>query len=409
MPVQSEKLVFRNADGEELAGRLDRPLGPAGAHAIFAHCFTCSKDIPAAGRISRALAERGFAVLRFDFTGLGSSDGDFANTNFSSNVDDLVHAAAYLREHHGPPSLLVGHSLGGAAVLAAARRIEEVEAVATIGAPAEPAHVKQLLAGDLGEIEERGEAEVRIAGRLFRIRRQLLEDLDAQVLGEELGALGAALLVMHSPLDEVVGIDDARRIYEAARGFKSFVSLADADHLLTRRKDAQYAAEMLCAWARRYVTFRRPQARESAEGAVLVEELERPYTNRVVARGHHLLADEPASVGAHDAGPTPYEYLLAGLGACTSITLRMYADRKGWPLEKVAVRLRHEKIHARECETCESDEGVADRIERELEIDGPLSDEQRARLMEIADRCPVHRTLMGEKEILTRLVAGKLG
>jgi len=402
MAPRSERLTFPGHAGDELAARLDLPVGPPRAFALFAHCFTCSKDLPAAGRLSRSLAARGFAVLRFDFTGLGSSDGDFANTTFSSNVEDLVRAAEHLRANHRPPRLLVGHSLGGAAVLAAARRLEEVEAVATIGAPADPGHIEHLLADSKEEIEREGEAEVRIAGRPFRIRRGFLDDLDEQRLGSALGALDAALLVMHGPLDETVEVDNARRIYEAARGFKSFVSLADADHLLSRKEDAQYAGEVLGAWARRYVTFDEIEVRAAEEGSVLVEEWERPYTNRVSARSHVWLADEPPSAGALDAGPTPYELLLAGLGACTSMTLRMYAERKGWPLQKVAVHVRHDEIHARDCESCESKEGKLDRIERELELEGDLSEEQRARLLEIADRCPVHRTLQGDKEIRTR-------
>jgi putative redox protein len=361
--------------------------------------------MPASGRISRELAARGLAVLRFDFTGLGSSDGDFANSNFSSNVDDLVRAAEALAERMDGPRLLVGHSLGGAAVLAAARRIETVEAVATIGAPAEPAHVKHLLIGDAQEIEDKGEAEVDIGGRPFRIRKQFLEDLDSRNLGAELGDLDAALLVMHAPLDKIVGISNAERIYKAARGYKSFVSLADADHLLGRADDARYAAEVLAAWAGRYIAEDGSDERQAREGHVLVEELERPYTNRVVARQHGMLADEPRSAGAHDAGPTPYEFLLAALGSCTSMTLRMYADHKGWPLEHVSVSLTHSKVHAEECESCEQEDGKVDRIERELRITGSeLDDAQRARLMEIADRCPIHRTLMGEKKILTRLV-----
>ncbi|MEE8467740.1 MAG: bifunctional alpha/beta hydrolase/OsmC family protein, partial [Planctomycetota bacterium] len=402
MTVISEKLVFKNRAGEELAGTLDRPVGTPTATALFAHCFTCTKDLPASGRISRELAARGFAVLRFDFTGLGSSDGDFANSNFTSNVDDLERAAEALAERMTGPRLLVGHSLGGAAVLAVARRIESVEAVATIAAPADPAHVKNLLVGDAREIEEQGEAEVDIGGRPFRIRRQFLEDLDSQRSGAELGDLDAALLVMHGPLDKIVSISNAERIYKAARGFKSFVSLADADHLLGRASDARYAAEVLAAWASRYVSGDEPTQSEAREGHVLVEELERPYTNRVVARQHGMLADEPRSAGAHDAGPTPYEYLLAALGSCTSMTLRMYADHKGWPLEHVSVSLSHSKVHAQECASCEQQDGKVDRIQRELRITGPeLDDSQRARLLEIADRCPVHRTLMGEKEILT--------
>lgn len=408
----TEKYLFPNGRGEELAARLDRPAGEVRAVALFAHCFTCSKDLAASARISRALAARGFAVLRFDFTGLGGSEGDFANEGFSSNVDDLVAAAEHLRQTLGAPRLLVGHSLGGAAVLAAARRIDEVKAVATIGAPADPAHVKRLFRGDVAAIEAAGEAEVDIGGRPFRVRRSFLDDLDAQQLGEELGAFGKALLVMHSPVDKIVGIDNARRIYEAARGVKSFVSLEDADHLLTDRRDAGYVGEVLTAWASRYVADDDvgPEPSSSARatpaaGEVLVEELTPPFETRVATGRHELRADEPVKVGGGDTGPTPYDYLLAGLGACTSMTLRMYATRKKWPLEGVRVWLRHSRVHAEDCATCdESTTGMVDRIEREIEIDGAALDEaQRARLMEIADRCPVHRTLENDKEIVTSL------
>ena len=409
----TEKLVFENGRGEKLAARLDLPRGEPVAWAIFAHCFTCSKDIPAAGRISRRLADEGVAVLRFDFTGLGSSEGDFANTNFSSNVDDLVAAAAHLRAHYTAPSLLVGHSLGGAAVLAAARRIEEVRAVSTIGAPSEPAHVKKLITGHEDEIETRGVATVDIGGRPFQIQKQFIDDLDEQKLGEQLGALRKPLLVFHSPVDQIVGIANARRIYESARGSKSFVSLEDADHLLSDARDARYVAEVLSAWVSRYIEERPvpsslPASAASeglAPGEVLVEEVERPYTNRIVAGRHALFADEPPSVGGKDAGPSPYDYLLASLGACTSITLRMYADRKRWPLDAVSVRLRHSRIHAEDCAECESETGYIDRLERDVHIEGDeLDDEQRARLLEIANRCPVHRTLLNEKQIPTRLV-----
>jgi uncharacterized OsmC-like protein/pimeloyl-ACP methyl ester carboxylesterase len=406
---ETQKLVFENGRGEQLAASLDLPRGEPIGWGLFAHCFTCSKDIPAAGRISRRLAEEGLAVLRFDFTGLGSSEGDFANTNFSSNVDDLVAAATHLREHFAAPSLLIGHSLGGAAVLAAARHIAEVRAVCTIAAPSDPEHVRGLLTGEVGEIEARGVATVDIAGRQFQIKKQFLDDLGEQNLGEELGALRKALLVFHSPVDEIVGIDNARRIYQAARGAKSFVTLENADHLLRNERDARYVAEVLAAWVSRYIevpAVAAPAGREALPpGDVLVSELERPYTNRVLAGRHELLADEPPSVGGKDAGPNPYDYLLAALGACTSMTLRMYAERKGWPLEEVSVRLRHSRIHAEDCAECESESGLIDRLERELHLVGDaLTDEQRARLLEIANRCPVHRTLLNELQVPTRLV-----
>ncbi len=390
---------FPGSQGHTLAGRQDRPATRARATALFAHCFTCGKDLAAASRIAAALAARGIAVLRFDFTGLGHSEGEFANTNFSSNVDDLVAAAAYLRREHEAPSLLVGHSLGGTAVLAAASRIPEVRAVATIAAPADPAQIRHLLEEDwVEEIERSGQATVSIAGRTFQVQRQFLEDIEAQRLDAHIAGLGRALLVLHAPGDDIVGIGNASRIFLAARHPKSFVSLDDADHLLSRRRDAEYAAEVLAGWASRYL----PPAeshfpRTDDQGEVVVSESgEGPYGQAIAAGPHLLRADEPESVGGRDTGPTPYGLLLASLGSCTAMTLRMYAERKGLPLEHVTVRLRHEKIHARDCETCESETGKIDRIDREIVLEGPLDEAQRARLLEIADRCPVHRTLHSE-------------
>jgi uncharacterized OsmC-like protein/pimeloyl-ACP methyl ester carboxylesterase len=396
MTTRTQKLTFPGANGVELAGRLDLPAGPARAFALFAHCFTCGKDSAAATRVSRALAARGFGVLRFDFTGLGSSDGEFANTSFGSNVADLVAAAEHLARHHGAPRLLVGHSLGGAAVLVAARRIESVEAVVTIGAPSDPAHVKQHL--DVARIQSAGEAEVSFGGRGFRVRREFLEDLEAQDLDGALGALGKALLVMHSPADRVVPIEHAERIYKVARGYKSFVSLADADHLLSRASDAEYAADVLTAWAKRYVTLA-PVAADSEVGRVLIEELGTKYTNRVAARHHELLADEPAALGGLDAGPAPYEFLMASLGACTSMTLRMYADRKGWPLERTSVEVEHSKVLPPNAAPDSKER--SDLFVRSIQLTGALDAEQRAKLIEVANKCPVHRTLEGAKEIRT--------
>jgi len=406
----SDRVEFEGSQGHPLAARLDRPAGPARAWAVFAHCFTCSKDFVASSRIARALAARDVGVLRFDFTGLGSSAGDFANTTFTSNVEDLVRAADFLRREHAAPSLLVGHSLGGAAVLAAARHVPETVAVATVGAPAEPEHVTRMFAAKRSEIEAEGEAEVELAGRRFRIRRELLEDLEAARLDEALAGLRRALLVLHSPVDDVVGIENASRIFQAARHPKSFVSLHDADHLLTRPADAAYAAEVIAAWASRFLPEEddeaaaadAPAPRDQQE-VVVAETGEGPFAQAIRAGRHRLPADEPPSMGGADTGPTPYGLLLASLGACTSMTLRMYARRKKIPLERVAVRLRHAKIHAADCAECETRSGRVDRIEREIELAGDLDAEQRRRLLEIADRCPVHRTLHGEVHVETRL------
>jgi putative redox protein len=403
---------FPGAHGDALSARLDLPAGPPRAWALFAHCFTCSKDFVASARVSRALAARGFAVLRFDFTGLGSSAGDFANTTFSSNVEDLVRAADFLRREHRAPALLVGHSLGGAAVLAAAARIPESVAVATIGAPAEPAHLKGLFAANEREIESAGEAEVELAGRRFRIRRELLRDLEATQLAGSVAALRKALLVLHAPFDAVVGIENASRIFQAAKHPKSFVSLDRADHLLSKPEDAAYVGEVLAAWASRFLpeptgataAGRAAPEPQDQEEVVVAESGDGPFGQVVRVGRHTLVADEPASAGGQDGGPTPYGLLLAALGTCTSMTLRMYARRKELPLDRVTVRLRHERIHARDCEDCETKDGHIDRIERGVELQGDLGPEQRQRLLEIADRCPVHRTLESEVSIKTRLV-----
>ena len=402
--MPSERIEFTGSQGDTLAARLDRPPGPARAYALFAHCFTCSKDIFAASRIARALATRRIAVLRFDFTGLGSSGGEFANTNFSSNVDDLVRAADFLRDHAEAPAVLIGHSLGGAAVLAAAARIPEAAAVATIGAPADPAHIGHLLAAHVDEIEAAGEAEVTLAGRTFRIRKQFLDDIAEHKLNAAIGALDKALLVLHAPTDQTVGIDNAARIFDAARHPKSFVSLDRADHLLTKPADAEYVAEVVAGWASRYLPAPKADAPMADQGEVVVAESGDGRFAQVIAAGpHRLAADEPVAVGGNDTGPTPYALLLAALGACTSMTLRMYADAKGLALEGVSVSLRHDKIHARDCEHCETREGRVDRIEREIVLEGRLDAAQRQRLLEIADKCPVHRTLGAEVRIESRL------
>lgn len=404
--MPSEQVTFQGATGARLAARLDRPQGPARAYALFAHCFSCTKDNLAAKRISTGLTEAGIATLRFDFTGLGHSEGDFANTHFSSNVGDLIAAADHLRQHFRAPHLLIGHSLGGAAVLAAATRVPEATAVVTIGAPAEPAHVTRLLGPARAEIEAQGEAEVVIAGQTFRIRRAFLDDIQAQRLETTIASIGKALLVCHAPRDEVVGIENAGRIFQQAKHPKSFLSLDDADHLLRRREDALYAAGVIAAWANRYVpTMDAAQALPTpAKGSVVVRETGTgKFAQAIMAGRHRLTADEPIAVGGDDGGPSPYDLLAAALGACTSMTLRLYAQHKGLPLTRTTVEVTHDRIHAEDCASCETKVGKVDRFRRRLQLEGSLDEAQQRRLLEIANRCPVHRTLESEVVIETDL------
>ena len=402
--MPTEKTEFKGHNGDTLAARLDTPAGPVQATAIFAHCFTCSKDIAAAKRISSYLAAMNVAVLRFDFTGLGHSEGEFANTHFSSNVEDLLLAAKHLEALHMAPSLLVGHSLGGAAVLKATPLLPSVKAVATLGAPADPGHVVHNFGTSLEEIAEKGAAEVKLGGRPFVIKKEFLDDVAGTELKSALGNLKAALLVLHSPIDATVGIDNASEIFLAAKHPKSFVTLDTADHLITKPEDAEYAASVVASWASRYVDLTKPAAPIGApEGVVRSEEADKNGFLQDICSGpkHHTLADEPVSYGGTDLGMSPFNFLSAGLAACTSMTMRMYARRKGWPVDHISVDVIHDKIHATECETCETTDGKIDQFKRVITLEGDLTDEQRTRLLEIADKCPVHRTLHAEVEVTT--------
>jgi uncharacterized OsmC-like protein/fermentation-respiration switch protein FrsA (DUF1100 family) len=407
--MPAERFDFPNASGERLAALIDRPAGAARAFALFAHCFTCGKDIRAAKRIAEGLTARGIAVVRFDFTGIGASEGEFANTNFSSNVADLVAAANHLRQVARAPALLIGHSLGGAAVLAAAGDVPEARAVVTIAAPADPSHVTGLIRDRVDEIRARGEVEVTLAGRPFRIRREFLDDVSEQRLDAKIGKLHKALLVLHAPSDDLVGIDNASHIFLAARHPKSFVSLADADHLLSNPRDAAYVADVIAAWAGRYLDMEAaPETAATEPRAVVVTETRvGKFQQQITVGRHSLIADEPIAAGGLDTGPNPYDLLLAGLGACTSMTLRLYADRKQLPLERVSVKLTHSRIHAADCETCETKEGMLDRIDKEITVEGQLDDDARARLLEIAEKCPVNRTLKSEIDIRGRMASSE--
>src|SRR5215471_13034368 len=386
--MAAERFDFHNAQGQRLAALLDMPAGEPRAYALFAHCFTCGKDLHAAKRIAEALTALDIAVLRFDFTGLGSSEGEFANTTFSSNVGDLVAAAAALRRVWQAPAILIGHSLGGTAVLAAAADVPEARAVVTIGAPSDPAHVTGLFKDRLDEIGAKGEVAVALAGREFRISRGFVDDLAQHKLLDRVANLRKALLIFHSPTDEVVAVDNASRIFTAAKHPKSFVSLAGADHLLSRRSDAAYVANVIRAWAERYLDMPQlaPEAPHDPNTVVVRETGQGRFQQAIAVGSHRFVADEPVDVGGLDSGPGPYDLVLAGLGACTAMTLRLYAERKALPLERVTVELRHGRIHAADCEDCETKEGMI---------------EQRRRLLEIADKCPVHRTLTSEVDIRT--------
>ena len=397
--MHSIPLSFPGATGARLSARLDLPPdGEARACVILAHCFTCAKNLNAVVNIARALNGEGLAVLRFDFTGLGESEGEFAETNFSTVVGDLVAAAEFMAARGTPPLLLVGHSLGGAAALVAAGRIPSLRGVATLCAPSDPWLVTGLFDESRERIEAQGEATVRIGGRPFTVRRQLLEDLRGAQVEEALAALELPLLVLHASEDRVVAMDHAMRIFQGARGSRGFVSLDGADHLLSDREDARYAGRVIAAWASRHLPEAPHPTLEELPGAgEVVAVTGRSGFRTAISAGRHVfVADEPVAVGGADAGPSPYDYLMAGLGACTAMTVKMYAERKGWPLEEVAVRMKHGKVHA-------LDEPGVDEVQRVLELEGDLTAEQRTRLLEIAERCPVHRTLMTGTRIETSL------
>jgi len=409
--MQSKRVTFANSRGQLLAGRLDLPLiEPPVAYALYAHCFTCNKNLRAIGRISRELALHGIATFRFDFTGLGDSEGDFSRTNFTTSVEDLQLAAQHLADNYAAPEILIGHSLGGAVVLDSAASLDSVQVVITLAAPATPAHIKRHIANDLDTIEAHGSAEVLLAGRPFTIRQQLIDDVEDVDIAGSIRSLSQPLLVVHSPSDRVVPIENASQIVELAPDSTSLLSVDGADHLISDDDDARYVAGVIAAWADRYTTgdlkrVAQPDFLADAPESTTVVRTEDTFRTDIVSNGFPLVADEPESVGGTNAGPTPYDYLLAALGSCTSMTLRMYADRKQWPLDSVSVRLTHRKVHATHCQECEAESGYIDRIDRIIDIRGDLDADQRRRLLEMADRCPVHKSLHSEVHVTTKLAS----
>lgn len=406
--MNRKKVEFPGSDGQMLAGLLELPESHRRIeyYALFAHCFTCGKDIAAASRISRELADNGIAVLRFDFTGLGNSDGDFANSNFTSNIADLVAAANMLATEYEAPQLIIGHSLGGAAVLAAVSQIDSVKAVATIGAPSTAHHVQHLFESSKADIAEQGEAKVKIGSRVFSIKRQMIEDLNQYVDLQHITRLRRPLIVFHSPIDNIVPVAEAGAIFGAAKHPKSYISLDQADHLLSKKEDSVYVAKTLAAWAARYIEVKADEhaGNHLEDGHVLVTELDKKFLRGLLSRNHALVADEPKDFGGSDLGPTPYSLLLMSLGACTSMTIRMYAARKKIPLDDVDVRLVHERVHAEDCTQCEGREGKIERISRFIRFEGvELTDEDKHNMLRIADLCPVHKTLEGAPVITTQL------
>lgn len=400
-----QKITFQNKEGQTLVGRLELPVDQhAHNYAIFAHCFTCNKNLSAVKNIGKALISKGFGVLRFDFTGLGESEGDFEDTNFSGNIEDLVAAADYLQENYEAPTLLVGHSLGGAAVIFAAQEIESVKAIATIGAPSNPNHVQHLFKSGLEEIEASGKAVVNLSGRDFTIKKQFLEDLESKSMQETAKNLRRALLVLHSPSDATVGIKNAEEIYHAARHPKSFVSLDGADHLLMNKKDSIYAGEVIAGWAQRYVDIPEETNLKSKHNVVASLDDEDGFTTAMKVGNHYMSADEPISFGGNDFGPSPYEFVSAGLSACTAMTVKMYVRRKGWPLKNIEVHTSYGKSHAEDCEDCESDAAKIDTFNREIKLTGDLDEKQIARILQIADKCPVHKTLHSQTQVITKLI-----
>lgn len=396
------KVSFKNSSGHDLIGYLELPLNQKPHNYILmAHCFTCDKNFHGVRNISKALTIKGFGVLRFDFTGLGESEGDFADSNFSGNVEDLIAAANFLKDEYKRPTMVVGHSLGGAAAIFAAALLPEVTALATIGTPSSLSHVTHLLSDGLEKIKNTGEATINIGGRPFKIKKQFLEDLETKDLKKVIAGLRKSILILHSPQDTTVGIKNAEELYKAARHPKSFISLDGANHLLSNKEDSHYVGELIGTWAYRYLEIPPvPQPQTNHEVVAQLAE-EDNYTTYMKSGNHRFIADEPTNFGGNDYGPSPYDFLSAALAACTSMTLHMYARRKKWPLGVVETHVNHSKIHAEDCEHCEEPTAKIDTFERAISIKGDLDEKQRAKLLEIADKCPVHKTLHQKVQIKT--------
>ncbi len=403
--MKSVKIGFKNSNGYQLSGKIELPIDShPHNYVLFAHCFTCNKNLTAVKNICRTLNNEGLAVLRFDFTGLGDSDGNFADTNFSSNILDLIAAADFLKQNYQAPSVLIGHSLGGAAVIRAAHYLPSVKAVATIGAPYDALHVSHLFKENIEKIDVEGQAKVDIGGRPFTVKQHFLQDLEKDTPHRAIHELNKSLLVLHSPQDSTVEIENATRIYKAAKQPKSFISLDGADHLLTDKSDSLYTGNVIAGWVKRYISI--PEvAGLHTDKQVVARTANDSYTTDIIASKHHLTADEPEAIGGNDFGPTPYDYLLVALGACTTMTLQMYAKRKQWDLQEVKVHLHHNKVHAEDCDCQDSQQQGAkiDLIEKEIELSGKLNQNQRERLKAIAEKCPVHKTILNDIKIISKL------
>ena len=401
-----QKIIFKNKNGQTLSGRLELPANQhPHSYAIFAHCFTCNKNLTAIKNIGRTLSTNGFGVLRFDFTGLGESEGEFSDANFSGNVDDLIAASDYLTANYQAPALLIGHSLGGAAALFAASQIDSIQAVATIAAPSDPEHVKHLLRSSIEEIEQNGKALVNIGGRDFTIKKQFLDDLEQRTLWATLKNLRKPLLIMHSPQDRIVGIKNAEEIYKAARHPKSFIALDGADHLLMHQNDSNYVGEIISSWAKRYLRTASPAQLPKTEHQVVASlDFEDGFTTQMKVGNHYLIADEPTTSGGNDFGPSPHELVSAGLSACTAMTLQMYAKHKNWRIENVEVHTSHSKTVTSSNEENETFSASSDTFQRKIKITGDFDKKQLNRLLQIAEKCPVHKTLRNSSEIISELI-----